>query len=588
MQSQQPILWGADNRAVLINPGVYLSSPLCGAAASTALLDALLGGLDSLKESEQAEVLEGLARLLPRESSRGPHRETLEELAGLLVSGGLSLGADDIAYLQGLRPILDEALQSAPVVPPAVRLFLPREPLFEQPGPLAVALWGAPTAEEARTLFNRWFYPQHPVARLADLGAGYGDFSVDLARRHPEATVWSVDSEMIPRLSLPGAGSNILNLGGFSFDVFVETVLRGPAEPLLFDRVYVILPNLVSIGGFADTAMRVVSDRGEIHILTEGLHAAVGAQVFFEKNNFEVRRITVPLDVMPQTACMRGVREEVLYWVVARRRNPTHFVPPRPDPTAVPPSPDELVVRGVGIEGRQDHRWSASLERLFGFPISPNDLLWAFSMKGTDYHLTRLSVTEGDHGEIVFWGNLATAVGRPAGEFTRVIPKPPKLGDPWIASGVGFDVWGTGERNAPRKGGAGVARLNHQRFLTFLADLGVDRFDLVATKDGSYVWAHLGFDFAGLRDREELKREFREWLRDRRITLSSQKEEDLRSLVHAWELAGFAEETGRPLGREFLLWRGWHVPLGWNAVFHLRPDSECWERLVTSTGSRTA
>lgn len=497
-----------------------------------------------------------------------------------------------VGTMTGAPPQLEAAvLQRLP----AARLALPTQDLFRRSGRVARALWAAPNLDQRRALFERWFYPpSHPTpTRLADLGAGYGEFTLLLANRYPLTHVWSSDAESVMGLAGPLATENIIDASGQTFEELVRLV-RAPGEkPLLFDRVYAVMPNLVSIGDFVDASLCLVAEHGEAHFLTEALHAADEARLLFEANGFEAVRIEIPREVAPPTGSIRclGDNQEILYWIAARRRLGTDFFAfPRGNPFRPLPSLRRLRIGHIDIENPRASEVLLMLVSLFRRPLPVEDLLGAFCRGVPRYCLNSLTLSPaGENGRVVVQGVIANDHEEAAGSFELLVPAEPSSGEPWTAQGRSFDSWMRhGRFRILSSKRLGLARTVHQGFLPFLADLGVDRFDATLQGEGSFVFPHLGFDFRSSAVRDRLRREFAVRIDSKRIRLSPEERERFFRIRHAWDLADFTTENGRLIGQEFLLYRGKHVPEGWEGTFHLRRDYPGWRRLFVRSGHDSA
>ncbi len=139
----------------------------------------------SLPAAAQIAALEQAAeKLRDSETTRPLAAEALEAAAavrkGVAISPGLVRQLHEIT-----RGLTTPELSSSP----ASRLLKPRVDLFGDSGKINATLWQLPDREEAARLFEQFFYPAEPVSRLIDLGAGYGEFVLHLARLFPKTAI---------------------------------------------------------------------------------------------------------------------------------------------------------------------------------------------------------------------------------------------------------------------------------------------------------------------------------------------------------------------------------------------------------------
>lgn len=448
---------------------------------------------------------------------------------------------------------------------------------------IAACAGRAGNADTAREVFAQGLFPEGVKERVADLGTGYGHFAVSLARHYPSCFVWAVDSGDVSGLSgRTGLPPNILNCGETGFDGFVSAVRSQSAElggPLAFDLAYILFPNPSAIGAFMAAAMEVVSDQGEIHLLTEAPHVASMAKTALVQGGFLVRSATLPSALGSLTGYGSVLASsDTVHWVVARHYQPEEFV--IPTASEQPPTLWPCILH-IGRGKFQRHEWYAAekkLSRLFGRPISLNLLLNAVGMDRAGITLDQLDISLTKEGEILLLGWFADEANDRCGDFSQTIPLPPVPGERWVAHANSFNAYALYPRKQViNRTNRGVARFWHQRFLPWLAALGVDEFQLTATEIGCFAWARLGFDFRDDGVRTEMVEGFRVWLAINDFPPSL--DDRAASLRHAWDLADFTDEAGGELGKDFLLWWGEAKSKQWLARFSLHPAYPGWRVL---------
>ncbi len=451
---------------------------------------------------------------------------------------------------------------------------------------VAACAWRAGNEPLAREAFARGFFPAGVAGPIADLGTGYGDFAIDLARRYPGCSVWGVDSGPIlgwqGRKGLP---SNLLDCGETHFDDFVRAV-RDPqfGDPCTFDLAYILYPNPTAVGAFLSAAQGVVGKQGEIHLLTELEDTARWAEHALTRGGFLVRSAMLPPEVSGVTGYGRLLSSsDTVHWLVARHHRPDEFVIPPVKAMSPVPWPNYLRIGNKRFQERDRGPATEALSQIFGRPIDLDQLLGAVRIDVPGVYLDQLCLVPEDEGAVSFEGYFVDADGQWCGHFIRSLPATPISGGLWISEGYGFNSHEKHGKRITKKMKHGIARSWHQHFLPFLAAQGVDLFQLTATEKGSYAWASLGFDFRNEEVRQELIDEFRVWLvcDARNTTLDDRA----RSLQHAWDLADFTDENGVRLGRDFLLWRGITAPQGWESSFSLHPSYPGWRRLFRANGN---
>lgn len=456
---------------------------------------------------------------------------------------------------------------------------------------LAACAGRAGNADTAREVVAQGLFPEGVRERVVDLGTGYGEFAIDLARRYPKCSVWAVDREDVSGLSgrcnLP---PNLINCGETGFDGFVTAMRTENAElgaPLVFDLAYILFPNPSLVGAFLSAALGVVSDQGVIQILTESSSTAEFAATTLTRKGFLVREVSLPPQVGSVSSYGRALASsDEVHWVVARRYQPEEFVIPPVGGHPPPDWPNFLKINGGIFSEQQRHSAEVQLSRLFGRAIDVNLFLHAVGVGVPAISLDQLIVRRTEANSILIDGGFTDDSDDRCGSFQRSIPPPPAPGEPWIAEGHGFDSYFEYRRQIVDRMERGIARSWHQRFLPFLAWLGVDQLQFNATQSGSYAWARLGFDFRDDGVRTEMIEAFRVWLATNDCPPSL--DDRAASLRHAWEVAYFTDEAGRELGKEFLLWWGQHHPGRWAARFSLHPSYPGWRLLFKDQAGKAS
>lgn len=460
---------------------------------------------------------------------------------------------------------------------------------------IAAGAWRAGNDTLAREAFAVGLFPEvakgdSPKGRIADLGTGHGDFAIALARRYSGCSIWAVDWDPISGLSgrrdLP---FNLLNCSETGLDDFTAAVRSNSLEygaPLLFDLVYTLFPNPSAIGAFLAAAMGVVSDTGEIHLVTEAPHVARVAEAALIQGGFLVRGATLP----PEVGSITGyggllASSDTVHWVVARRYRPGEFVIPALGESPPAAWPSYFRIDGTRFQEHERHAAEVELSVLFGRPVGIDLLLNAVGIDVPGISLDQLVISPRQGGKVLLDGWFVDENNDRCGSFMRSTSPPPALGEPWIAEGGGFNAYAEHGKRITDKIKKGIARSWHQRFLPFLAWLGVDRLEFNATQMGSFAWARLGFDFRDEGVRDKVINEFRVWLAKQAPSPSLGCH--VASLQHAWEVADVTGEDGRELGKEFLLQYGQRMTQGWAAVFSLHPSYPGWKRLFKDPQNST-
>jgi hypothetical protein len=212
-----------------------------------------------------------------------------------------------------------------------------------------------------------------------------------------------------------------------------------------------------------------------------------------------------------------------------------------------------------------------------GQAVSLHELAAACHIDRPGFHLQKLALKPHNDGGLSISGVINNDTGKEIGRFSRHLPKPPKPGELWIAKGNGFYI---PDKNNQRRE---IGRRMTQRFLAFLYHLGVDALELKAGGAGAYVWPRMGFDFADEDTRDQMIRDFRQYLSDREIFLSPDKETELDAIRHSWELADFQRKDGRSVGEAFLVHYGTKrkdKDSSYRVRFWLRPDYPGWIKLL--------
>lgn len=456
---------------------------------------------------------------------------------------------------------------------------LPLRLLPFQLAQIAASAWQARGEGQARNVFDRGFFPAGVRDRIVDLGTGHGEFAIALSWRYPECYVWGVDREDSPPLQGRHLPSNLFLCSETGLNEFLQAMQGAElGPPMVFDLVYILFPNLSLVENFLSAALAVVSDHGTIQLLTESPQGAEFTAKLLAQKGFLVREASLPPQVGTVTSYGRSLApSDEVHWVVARCYQPGEFVIP---PVGGHPSPDWpnfLKINEGRFSEQQRHSAEAQLSNLFGRSIDIDLFLHAVGVGVPKISLDQLMVRRTETGSILIDGGFADDSDDRCGSFQRSIPPPPAPGEPWIAVGSGFDSYFEYRREIVERMKRGIARSWHQRFLPFLAWLGVDRFELNATQSGSYAWARLGFDFRDDGVRTEMIEGFRVWLATNFFPPSL--DDRASSLRHAWDLADFTDEAGRELGKDFLLWWGEAKSRQWLARFSLHPTYPGWHRL---------
>ncbi|MBL7686286.1 MAG: hypothetical protein JNK65_09685 [Deltaproteobacteria bacterium] len=201
---------------------------------------------------------------------------------------------------------------------------------------------------------------------------------------------------------------------------------------------------------------------------------------------------------------------------------------------------------------------------LNGAPISPNDprLLRLFKLLSRrvtsaektlellcqtppDYQLDRLYFVEYQDRSILIEGEITFHGWQKVAHFRRMLVRHvDALGAPLVVLGHGVEVdehhWGNG-----------IGTLIAANDLLFFRSLGVEYFFLPVGNQGQRFWPHLGFDFVSPEMTSQKIKEFIHFLKTKHIELSPDKQRELYSIVHSWELLNFRDESERALGKEF-------------------------------------
>lgn len=317
----------------------------------------------------------------------------------------------------------------------------------------------------------------------------------------------------------------------------------------------------------------------EKRFLTASPGQAAAVADLFSRNGLIVRQALVPGYLFRS-----GEETEMVHWLVARPgASPVTRLIDSLVRAGEPPLPDSFTISGHTVTGRDDAGAAKLLQGLFGRPVTINQILRAVSIDLPHYRLDQLRIESPsadkrhEQGIVIIGGQIVTDTGEPASEFYRVIHPATEPGTLWIASGSGHN-YANPERFAAHTR-QGIGRQVHQRFLAFLYHLGVDALELSVTLAGAYVWPRIGFDFIDERIQQAMKVRFREYLYQHNIPLSPEKEKEWLAIQHAWELADFQLEDGRPVGKEFLLHYGETKKRDFSTRFWLRPDYPGWGRL---------
>ena len=142
------------------------------------------------------------------------------------------------------------------------------------------------------------------------------------------------------------------------------------------------------------------------------------------------------------------------------------------------------------------------------------------------------------------------------------------LGAPLVVLGHGVEVdehhWGNG-----------IGTLIAANDLLFFRSLGIEYFFLPVGNQGQRFWPHLGFDFVSPEMTSQKIKEFIHFLKTENIELSPDKQRELYTIVHSWELLNFRDESERALGKEFFL----SAATPWTSRFDLNSSYEGWNHL---------
>lgn len=433
-----------------------------------------------------------------------------------------------------------------------------------------------------RILFRAWLYPsRHQDLKIGIIGSGGGDLAVTMGHLSPAASIYLFDDAT----PLFASADNIHPMKETRFESRPYHRDRF-GNRIFFDRIYFLFPPETALFSMLEAIGESLAAGGRILFAFNDLQTTRKGRSLLDRRGLETWEASIPagpfcpgLDpILSETRAGHRLQ----YLLVARfsnawnRRRPT-----LPIPDQEPPLPPRLKVGPFRITNQEDRRAFRQMIRCFGQPVLLSDLLRGVSVNNGTHQLTTLSLRRENRGvklEGIFSEPARMEIGA---RFGRIIHRRPNGRERWISTGAGFTSkvrlkwvqWDHSHR--------GIARRFHQNFFLFLALLGVDEYQMGADKDGSYVWPHLGFDFAEPELRIKMVGEFKQWMRRNGVRISTSTRARIDEVTHAWELADFADETGRPLGKEFLLWRGKQRKLGpWGGlVFRMRPDFKGWSRL---------
>ncbi len=180
--------------------------------------------------------------------------------------------------------------------------------LFTAGETIAEAIWHAPSCGEGQAIFEHYFYHSQSMEFIGDLGAGDGELSIELARRHPTSRVVAIDakSSALQRFQLP---KNVFPLGGATFENVLK-ILRnrkkdGPSSELSLDGIYIFLPNPDQVKDYLKPALKMAKPGTLLQLVTERPDTADEAYRFLSAKGFTVTRLPIPHYTAPQTDSLR-------------------------------------------------------------------------------------------------------------------------------------------------------------------------------------------------------------------------------------------------------------------------------------------
>lgn len=344
---------------------------------------------------------------------------------------------------------------------------------------------------------------------------------------------------------------------------------------------------------------------GELHYFTRSLKRASLFASRIASNGLDVRYAPIPAALVPESGTVAEPVRAV-YWVTGCAST---FPVSRWIQDFVPPNPTRSV-KHLDLAGERDLPLDSPdanrlLFDLFRRPISLDEVLNDFEIDVPGYAVDTLRLDRYDETGVSIHWDIATDSGESAGQLRGWIPDIPPPGTPWIAWGdsLNAEIHETsGATTLAQHVQRGLGRRSMQRILTFLWRLGLNGMDMEARWEGIAFMAHIGFDFVTRKVREATKAAFRDYLKEKNIPLSPRKTMDIDAIQHAWNLYDFQNESGDPIGKQFLVHFGrvnretlpFRFPFqsnypGWRRLFskqiqHQAPD-ERLERLRSEEGA---
>ncbi|MBI3541275.1 MAG: hypothetical protein HY073_03960 [Deltaproteobacteria bacterium] len=169
-----------------------------------------------------------------------------------------------------------------------------------------------------RRCFDQFFLPVPGVPQnVAELGAGDGEFALDVARNFPDVCYWAIDKRGISQLQRGSLPPNIYDCSPCEFSIL--RTFFPPRVVAPFDLVYVIMPLPQAISDYVTAASHILSGGGLVHMITEDRETLDFTKGYFRNKGLETRHALLPDYLMPNTAHIQGfLGVESFHWLVAR------------------------------------------------------------------------------------------------------------------------------------------------------------------------------------------------------------------------------------------------------------------------------